>query len=248
VAEQAGAKSQLTGLIGAGIVALLLVLFPSILADLPQAALAAVVISAALSLADIKVLRRYWRVRKSALLLSLVATAGVIFLGVLEGIVAAVAVSILLFFRRNWWPYGELLGEVKELGEWHALRAFPTARERPDLIVYRWEAPLFFANSGIFRQQLRHHVRDRKPRWVILQCEAITDIDVSAAEMLEQLDLELNEKGIHMAFVELRTRLHELLDRYGLLSTLDREHFYNSIEEALAAIDADSVDGPVREP
>jgi high affinity sulfate transporter 1 len=247
VAEQAGARSQLTGLIGAGIVALLLVLFPSILADLPQAALAAVVISAALSLADLRVLSRYWRVRKSALLLSLVATAGVIFLGVLEGIIAAVAVSILLFFRRNWWPYGELLGEVPVLGEWHSVRARPTARERPDLIVYRWEAPLFFANAGIFRQQLRHHVRRRKPRWVVLQCEAITDIDVSAAEMLEQLDVELNEKGVHIAFVELRTRLHQLLDRYGLFSTIDRGHFYGSVGEALAAIDSGSADEPVRE-
>jgi high affinity sulfate transporter 1 len=246
VADQAGAKSQLTGLIGAGIVAVLLVFFPSVLADLPQAALAAIVISAALTLADLDALSRYWRVRKSSLVLSLIATAGVIFLGVLEGIIAAVAVSILLFFRRNWWPHGELLGEVPGLGEWHSVRSRPMATQRPDVIVYRWEAPLFFANSGMFRQQLRHHVRHRRPRWVILQCEAITDIDVSAAEMLEQLDIELNEKGIQMAFVELRTRLHQLLERYGLLGTLDRSHFYDSVEEALAAIDA-AADGIVEQ-
>ncbi len=188
-------------------------------------------------------MRRYWRVRKSALLLSLAASAGVIFFGVLEGIVGAVALSILLFFQSNWWPHGELLGEVPGERKWHSLAQHPGASPRPDLVVFRWEAPLFFANSGLFRQQLRHHVRRSRPRWVILQCEAITDIDVSAAEMLERLDLELNEQGIHMAFVELRTRLHDLLERYGLLGTLDREHFYGSIREALDAIDAEAEAG-----
>jgi high affinity sulfate transporter 1 len=239
VAEQSGAKSQLTGLIGAAVVAALLVFFPALLADLPQPALAAVVIAAALSLADLAALRRYWRVRKSALFLSLAASAGVIFFGVLEGIVGAIALSILLFFQRNWWPNGELLGEVPGERKWHSLEQHPDATPRPELVMFRWEAPLFFANSGMFRQQVRHHVRRQRPRWVILQCEAITDIDISAAEMLERLDLELNEQGIHMAFVELRTRLHELLDRYGLLGTLDRDHFYDSIPEALAAIEAE---------
>jgi high affinity sulfate transporter 1 len=239
VAEQSGAKTQLTGVVGAVSVALLLVLFPSVLADLPQAALAGVVICAALSLADVAALGRYWRVRKSAFFLSLVTTAGVIFFGVLEGILAAVALSVVLFFQRNWWPHGEVLGLLEGENEWHSVRTNPTATPRPGLVVYRWEAPLFFANSSIFRQQVRHHVRKNRPAWVILQCEAITDIDVSAADMLERLDLELNEEGVHLAFVELRTRLRSLLDNYGLLGTLDRDHFYDSIDEALAAIDGD---------
>jgi high affinity sulfate transporter 1 len=236
VAEQSGAKSQLTGVIGAASVALLLILFPSVLADLPQSALAAVVIAAALSLADFAVLARYWRVRRSALVLAVVTAMGVIFFGVLEGILAAVILSILLFFQSNWWPHGELLGEVPDDMNWHSLANNPDAAPRPDIVVFRWEAPLFFANAGIFRQQLRHHVAQLAPQWVIIQCEAITDIDVSAAEMLARLDVELNERGIHMAFVEMRTRLHGLIDRYGM-SALDRDHFYDSVHEALAAID-----------
>jgi MFS superfamily sulfate permease-like transporter len=200
------------------------------------------VISAALSLVDLAVLGRYARVRRSALVLSLVATAGVIFFGVLEGIVAAIALSIVLFFQRSWWPHGELLGELPGQRGWHSVARHRRATQRPRIVVYRWEAPLFFANAGIFRQQVRHHVRRHRPRWVVLQCEAITDIDVSAADMLERLDLELNEAGIHIMFVELRTRLRDLLDRYGLLGTLDREHFYRSMREALAAIDAISDD------
>jgi MFS superfamily sulfate permease-like transporter len=105
-------------------------------------------------------------------------------------------------------------------------------------VVFRWEAPLFFANAGIFAQQVRELVQERRPRWVVLQCEAITDIDVTAAGMLERLDNELNAKGVHIAFVELRTRLHDLVHDYGLLTTLDRDHFYASIDQCLMDIES----------
>jgi MFS superfamily sulfate permease-like transporter len=241
VAESSGAKSQLTGLVGALVVAALLLFFSTLLADLPQTALAAVVIAAALSLADVAALRHYLRVRRSSFVLSLVATGGVVFFGVLQGILIAVVLSILLFFKRSWWPHGEVLGRVSGEG-WHSLSQAPTAEERSGILVYRWEAPLFFANAGMFRQQVRHLVLERRPQWVVLQCEAITDIDVSAADVLEQLDRELNAQGVHLAFVELRDRLQDLVFRYGLFATLDRDHFYDSIEEALAAIDAAAKD------
>ena len=89
----------------------------------------------------------------------------------------------------------------------------------------------------MFRDQIRRLVRSATA-WVVVQCEAITDIDVTAAEMLEQLDSELNAGGMHLAFVELRTRLQELALRYGLFETLDREHFYPTLDAALAAIQA----------
>jgi high affinity sulfate transporter 1 len=236
VAEQAGSKSQVTGIVGALAVVSLLLFFPSLLSDLPQTALAAVVIAAALSLMDAATLRTYLRMRRTALVLSIVATIGVVLLGVLQGILLAVVLSILLFFRRNWWPHGEVLGHVSHLEGWHGVDRFTDAEQTPGVIVYRWEAPLFFANAGIFRQQVRHLVRRRRPRWVVLQCEAVTDIDVTAADMLERLDRELNDQGVHVAFVELRGRLQDLILRYGLFRTLDREHFYPSIETALDAI------------
>ena len=238
VAEQSGAKSQLAGLVGAGLVALLLLFFSTLLQDLPQTALAAVVIAAALSLADLAILRRYWNMRKTSFWLSIVATAGVVFFGVLQGILIAVVLSIVLFFRRSWWPHGEVLGHDPELNGWHSIASSPTAERRPDVLVFRWEAPLFFANAGMFRQQVRHLVRQEQPRWVVLQCEAMTDIDVTAADMLERLDHELNAAGVNVCFVELRSRLQQLVYRYGLFSTLDRDHFYNSIDEALTAIDS----------
>ncbi len=249
VAEQAGAKSQVTGLVGAGVVILMLVLVPSLLADLPQTALAAVVIMAAISLADVAVLRRFARVRRTALFLSLVATAGVVFFGVLQGILIAAILSILLFFRRSWWPPGAVLGYVHELKGWHDVERYPDAEQEEGVVIYRWEAPLFFANAGIFRQQIRKLVRERKPRWIVLQCEAITDIDVTAADMLKGLDHELNELGIHIAFVELRSRLQERVETYGLLKELDREHFFAKVKPALrdiAAHDPESDDAPHR--
>jgi high affinity sulfate transporter 1 len=236
VAEQSGAKSQLTGVVGAALVAILLLFLNSLLADLPQSALAGVVIAAALSLANINALRQFAKVRVSSLLLSLVATLGVVALGVLEGIVVAIFLAILLFFRRNWWPHGAVLGRTDDSEGWHDIADLEGEREEPGIVVYRWEAPLFFANAGTFRQEVRRIVRERQPAWVVLQCEAITDIDVTAAEMLEQLDVELNAAGRHMAFVEMRSRLQDLIRRHGLFETLDREHFYPSIDTALHAI------------
>ena len=250
VAEQSGAKSQVTGIVGAGLVAVLLLLLPSLLADLPQTALAAVVIVAALSLMDLRLLATAWRVRRSAVAISLVASAGVVLLGVLQGIVVAVALAILLFFRRNWWPHGAVLGTVDGTPGWHSIGDYPGAEERPGIVVYRWEAPLFFANAGIFRQNVRRLVHDRQPDWVVLQCEAITDVDLTAATMLEQLDNELNAAGIHLAFAELRGRLQDLTLRYGLWETLDHDHFYPTVETAVTAVrreqDRRRAGGPAR--
>jgi high affinity sulfate transporter 1 len=236
VADQAGARSQVTGLVGAGLVALLLLFLNGLLADLPQTALAAVVIVAALSLTDLAALRRYAAIRPSSLAISVVAAAGVIVLGVLQGIVVAIALAVLLFFRRNWWPHGTVLGEVPQVGGWHSIAEYPDADQLPGIVVFRWEAPLFFANVGQFRDQVRRLVRDRQPGWVVLQCEAVTDVDVTAAEVLRDLDEELNAKGVHLAFVELRGRLRELIQLYGLHTTLDQEHFYPSLDQALIDI------------
>jgi high affinity sulfate transporter 1 len=247
VAEQAGSRSQVTGLAGAAIVALLLLFLTGLLQNLPQPALAAVVIAAALSLFDMAILRTYLRIRKSALVISVIATLAVILLGVLEGILIAIALSILLFFRRSWWPEGEVLGRVRALDGWHRADLFPDAEETEGVVVYRWEAPLFFANAGIFRQEIRTLERRRKPRWIVLQCEAITDIDVTAADMLDKLDKELNDKGVSVVFVEMRSRIQDLLERYGLFATFTRAHVYPSIDIALREIRAEDRSSGVQE-
>ena len=244
VADQSGAKTQLTGVVGAGLVVLLLLFFNGLLADLPQTALAAVVITAALSLTDLGALRRFAEVRVSSFVVSLVATAGVMLFGVLQGIIIAIVLIVLLFFRRSWWPHGAVLGAVPELGGWHSTARYPEATELPGIVVYRWEAPLFFANCGQFRDQIRKLARERTPDWIVLQCEAVTDIDVTASEVLKALDEELNAAGTQVAFVELRDRLQDLVRRYGLDTTLDQAHFYPSLHQALAAITTAPGDDP----
>ena len=243
VADQSGAKTQLTGVVGAGLVVLLLLFLNGLLADLPQTALAAVVITAALSLADLAALRRFAEVRMSSLVVSIVATAGVMLFGVLQGIVIAIVLIVLLFFRRGWWPHGAVLGEVPGLGGWHSTATYPEATELPGIVVYRWEAPLFFANCGQFREQVRRLARERAPQWIVLQCEAITDIDVTASEVLRSLDEQLNAMGTRVAFVELRDRLQELVRRYGLDTTLDQSHFYRTLDEALTELAAGNGSG-----
>ena len=156
----------------------------------------------------------------------------------LEGIVLAIILAILLFFRRSWWPHGAVLGRTEGIGGWHSIRDYPDSRQIDGIVVFRWEAPLFFANSGQFRRQIQSIVLESHPRWIVLQCEAMTDIDVTAAEVLRELDKDLNADGIHLAFVEMRSRLQDLVVRYGLIDTLDRDHFYPSIEDALADIEA----------
>lgn len=237
VAEQSGARSQLAGVVGAVAVVVLLIFLNDLLSDLPQAALAGVVIAAALSLLDLRALVRYWQVRRSAFILSLTASAGVILFGVLQGILVAIALAVALFFHRSWWPHGAVLGEVNDVDGWHSVANFPDAHQRPGTVVYRWEAPLFFANAGAFQRQVQELSEQPGVRWIVLQCEAITDLDVTAAAMLESLDKELNSRGIHLAFVELRSRLQTLVLSYGLMDTLERDHFYPSLERAFIAID-----------
>jgi high affinity sulfate transporter 1 len=238
VAEQGGAKSQATGLVGAVLVAIMLLFLPNLLANLPNSALAAIVIAAALSLMDLASVAKFRRVRRSTFALTMTATLGVVLFGVLEGILIAVAMSILIFFKRNWWPTGQVLGRVASLDSWHGIDAYPDAAQVPGVVVFRWEAPLFFANAGMFRQEVRRLVNSSNANWIVVQCEAITGIDVTAADMLERLDTELNQRGVHLVFVEMRNRLRDLVTRYGLLDTLDARHFYPSIDAALADIDS----------
>jgi high affinity sulfate transporter 1 len=235
VAEQSKAKSQLTGLVGAAVVVLLLVFFNSLLADLPQTVLAAVIMAAAYALIDMPILRRYWSIRRSALVLSVLASVSVILLGVINGIVVAIGLSILLFFRRNWWPHGEVLGQTPS-GIWHSVRDREEARQEPGIVVFRWEAPLFFANVGIFRGQVRTLARGADVGWIVLQCEAVTDIDVTAADMLEQLSAELRAQGVRLKFVEMRARLREQMRKYPFFLELEGEHLHNSIDAAVTAI------------
>ena len=236
VAEQAGAKTQLTGVVGAALIVLMLVLVPGLLKNLPNPTLAAVVIAASLSLADLPGTLRLWHQRRVEFLLSITAFLGVALLGVLQGIAVAVALSILNVFRRAWWPYQTTLGRVPGMPGQHDRELHPEAEQLPGLVIFRFDAPLFFANARTFRDQIRRlAAAEPRPHWIVIAAEPITDVDTTAADMLADLDEELNAAGTFLVFAELKDPVRAKLERYELIGPLDPGHFFPTID---AAVDA----------
>ena len=236
VAEQAGAKTQLTGVVGAALIVLMLVLVPGLLKSLPDPTLAAIVIAASLSLADIPGTVRLWHQRRVEFLLCIAAFLGVALLGVLQGIAVAVALSILNVFRRAWRPYQTTLGRLEGTPGLHDRELHPEAQLLPGLSVYRFDAPLFFANARTFRDQIRLlAAAEPRPSWIVIAAEPITDVDTTAADMLKDLDEELNAEGTSLVFAELKDPVRHKLERYELVGPLDPAHFFPTLE---AAVDA----------
>ena len=236
VAERSGAKTQLTGVTGAVLIILMIVLVPGLFKNLPQPALAAVVITASLSLADIPGTARLWHQRKAEFLLSIAAFLGVALLGVLPGIAIAVGLSILNVFRRAWRPYDTQLGRVEGLEGYHDVHSYPEAQHLPGLVIYRFDAPLFFANAKTFRDEVRRLANtEPKPKWIVVAAEPVTDVDTTASDVLEELDEMLNAQGISLVFAELKDPARDKIERYGLTRTIDPRHFYPTIESAVTA-------------
>ena len=237
VADQAGAKSQLTGLVAAGLVLAMLVLVPGLVQWLPLSVLAAIIIVAGISLLDGPGIKRLWQVRRSEFAIAAICFLGVVLVGVLEGIVIAVIVSIGQIFARAWRPYSAVLGKPEGVPGYHDITRYPDARQLPGLVIVRWDAPLFFANSMIFRNRVRELVAQADPPvyWVVVAAEPITDIDTTAADMLVKLDEELNADGRHLVFAELKDPVRDALARYSIYDTIDPDHFYPTIKAAVRA-------------
>ena len=236
VAEQNGAKSQVTGLVGALAVTLMLVFVPGLLKNLPQPTLAAIVIAASMSLADVPGMIRLWRQRRSDFTLALIAFLGVALLGVLPGIGVAVVLSVLDVFRRTWRPHRAALGRVPELAGYHDTLDYPNSEQLPGLVMYRFDAPLIFANTRTFRDDIRR-LADRQPApsWIIVAAEPITDIDTTAADMLADLDQRINERGVSLVFAEVKSAVRRKIERYELTSTINPSHFFPTVDEAVDA-------------
>ena len=235
VAEQARSKSQVTGLVGAAVITLVLVFASSAMQYVPQPTLGAIVIAAALSLADIAGTRRLWRQRRMEFTLSIIALLGVALLGVLPGILVAVGLSILNVFRRAWWPHHVELGRVEGIAGLHDTERYPEAEVLPGLVVYRFDAPLIFANARVFGMALRAIAEERPDlRWLVVAAEPITDVDTTASDMLQELDVWLNERGVSLIFAEMKDPVREKIERYELTRTIDPAHFFRTLDEAVA--------------
>jgi MFS superfamily sulfate permease-like transporter len=235
VAEMAGAKTQLTGVIGALAVCLLLVLAPNLLASLPRATLAAVVIASACALVEVSDLRRIYRIQQWEFWLSMGCFAGVALFGAIPGIGLAIVAAVIEFLWDGWRPHFAVLGRVEGMKGYHDLKRYPDARQVPGLLLFRWDAPLFFANAELFQSRVLETV-DASPtpvRWLVVGAEPITSVDVTAADILDDLDRILRAAGIEFCFAEMKDPVKDKLKRFGLHTHLGEERFFATIGEAV---------------
>lgn len=236
VAEAAGARTQLTGVVGALGVGLLLMVAPDLLQHLPTAALAAVVIASAIGLIEIADLRRIHRIQAWEFWLSMVCLVGVAVLGVIPGIGLAIVIAVIEFLWDGWRPHSAVLGRVEGIKGYHDITRYPEARRIPGLVLFRWDAPLFFANAELFQQRVLD-AADASPtpaRWVVVAAEPVTSVDVTAADMLAELDDVLRAAGIELCFAELKDPVKDKLKRFGLFARLGEEAFFPTVGAAVS--------------
>ncbi|SEJ07865.1 high affinity sulphate transporter 1 [Azotobacter beijerinckii] len=237
VAEAAGSKTQLTGVIGALAVAALLLAAPNLLRYLPNSALAAVVIAAAIGLFEITDLKRIFRMQQWEFWLSFTCFVGVAVYGAIPGIALAVAISIIEFLWDGWRPHYAVLGRANGVRGYHDVQRYPDARRVPGLVLFRWDAPLFFANAELFQQRILQAIEESPTpvRRVVVAAEPVTSVDVTSADMLGELRGKLHERGIELHFAEMKDPVKDKLRQFELVEKLGPNIFQPTVG---AAVDA----------
>ena len=217
VAEVVGSRTQLTGVVAALALLAIAMAVPNTFRYLPEAALAAIVIAAAVTLIDLPALHRLYRDRRSEFALAIAAWLAVALLGPVSGVVVAVALSVLNFMRLVWKPHTAELVRVDGLKGYHDRARHPEGRVVPGLLLYRFDAPLFFANARFFSEDLRRRVlaQDQPVVCLIITAEPISDIDTTAAAVVRELAEDLAEQGIELRFCELKGSVRDRLERYS---------------------------------
>jgi high affinity sulfate transporter 1 len=237
VAEASGSKTQLTGLVGALAIALLLVYAPNLLQNLPLTALAAVVIASALGLFELGELRRLYRIQRWEFWLSMAAFLGVALLGPVPGMLIAIGIALAEFIWDAWRPHFAILGRAEGVPGYHDLKRYPEALQIPGLVLFRWDAPLFFANAEQFREVVLDAVMAApvSANWVVVAAEPVTSIDITAVDMLDELDDILQQAGIELVFAEMKDPVKDKLKRFGVFNKLGAQLFFHTIDEAVKA-------------
>jgi high affinity sulfate transporter 1 len=235
VAEAAGARTQLTGVVGALAVALILLVAPSLLEHLPSAALAAVAIASAIGLFEVTDLVRIFRIQRWEFWLSIVCLLGVAVVGVIPGIGLAIVIAVIEFLWDGWRPHFAVLGEPEGVEGYHDITRYPEARQIPGLILFRWDAPLFFANAELFKERVLEEASKAPApvRWLVVAAEPVTSVDVTAADTIAELEEALRARAIRLCFAELKDPVRDKLKRFGLYSRLGEENFYPTIDAAV---------------
>nr|MBP9086235.1 SulP family inorganic anion transporter [Kofleriaceae bacterium] len=222
VAEAAGAKTQITGVVGALAITLLLLAAPTLVKNLPTAALAAIVIAACISFGDFAGMWAMRRQSRREFGLAIVSFLGVALIGVIAGIFITIALSVMILVWNVWHPYSAVLVRVDGQKGYHDSIRHPEGRAVPGLVLFRWDAQLIFANAEIFRDQVIAAVKAAP--WpahrVVVASDAITEIDLTAAEVLVSLFTELREGGVELCFAGMKGQVKDQLRGYGTLAVI----------------------------
>jgi high affinity sulfate transporter 1 len=237
VAEQAGGRTQLLGVVAALALVAFILFLPDLTSYLPSSVVAAIVIVAASSLVDVKTFATLARVDRLDAALAMVAFVGVVFVGVLEGIVIAVALSLVAFVNQAWRPYRAELGRRAGVRGYHDLSRHPHGEVIEGVVIVRFDAPLFFANAGLFAEYVQSCVADRHGvKYVILAAEPITSVDSTAVDELVQLDDSLARSGIELVIAEMKGPVRDDLRRRGLGARFGPERFAPTVGAAVDRI------------
>nr|WP_280236103.1 sulfate permease [Nocardia cyriacigeorgica] len=244
IADSMNAKTQLYSLTALGVVLVVLFGARGVLAGFPTAALGALVVYAALRLIDVAEFRRIGRFRRSELVLALATLLAVLAFGVLYGVLIAIGLSILDLLRRVARAHDAILGYVPGVPGMHDIDDYPQAKPVPGLLIYRYDAPLCFANAEDFRRRAlaavdQQAARDRVPvRWFVLNTEANVDVDLTAMDAVEQIRRELSARGIRFAMARVKQDLRDDLDAAGLTDRIGADQLYPTLPTAVAAYEA----------
>ncbi len=236
IAMAVGSQTQLTGLIAAGGVVLVMLLVPGVVAEMPSPTLAAIVITASFALFDWKATRWLFGARKSEFVMLLGAFLGVVLIGILQGIVVAVILSLANFLRKAIRPHSTELGKIDGIPGYHDRVRHPEAEPVPGVLIVRFDAPLFFANAPTFGRRLQEMLRTagRPIHYVLLVGNAVTDIDTTGAEILGDVLDDLEGRTIGFAFAGLKGPVKDRLRAYGLYDRIGHAHFYPNTISAIA--------------
>jgi high affinity sulfate transporter 1 len=233
------ARSQVAGIVSALAVIVVVLAVPGLIALIPRAALGGIVVFAALRLIDVQGLRRLGGFRTTELVLALAALGGVLVFDVLAGILVAMALSVADLLARVARPPASVLGRVPGLAGLHNVEDYPDAEQIPGLLVFRYDAPLCFANAEDFRTRALAAVDAQAipVEWFLLNAEAIVELDTTSADSLHQLMADLADRGVTFAMARVKQDLRAQLRRGGLLGTIDEARIYPTLPVAVEAFE-----------
>ena len=237
LADAAGARTQVYSLVVLGVLATALVFGGGVMAAIPSAALGALVVFAATKLVDVAEFGRLARFRRSELVIALATTAAVVVFGVLNGVLVAIGLSVADLLRRLAHAHDSVQGLVPGLPGMHDIDDYPAATVVPGLLVYRYDAPLFFANAADFRRRALAAIEDspQPVRWFLLNAESNVEVDLTALDALEQLRTECERRGIVFAMARVKQDLRDALAAAGLLDRIGPDRIFMTLPTAVAA-------------